>query len=159
WAGGAGTGGRRHRPAGRGDLLPRLRLHRVPPTARTRAGRRRQRRALLGGPSESGSAHPDLPDGPVTGGPLRADPHARRAICPPRGEQQRRRDPRLFLPEVQPLVLPAGALNSRSRRPMPAKPIVVGVAGGSGSGKSTVVAQLVEALGTEQVAVVAQDHY
>jgi uridine kinase len=42
---------------------------------------------------------------------------------------------------------------------MQAKPIVVGVAGGSGSGKSTVVAQLVEALGTEQVAVVAQDHY
>jgi uridine kinase len=42
---------------------------------------------------------------------------------------------------------------------MPAKPIVVGVAGGSGSGKSTVVARIVEALGAAQVAVVAQDHY
>jgi uridine kinase len=42
---------------------------------------------------------------------------------------------------------------------MQAKPIVVGVAGGSGSGKSTVVAQLVAALGTAQVAVIEQDHY
>jgi uridine kinase len=42
---------------------------------------------------------------------------------------------------------------------MPAKPIVVGVAGGSGSGKSTVVGRIMEAFGAEQVAVVAQDHY
>jgi uridine kinase len=42
---------------------------------------------------------------------------------------------------------------------MPAKAIVVGVAGGSGSGKSTVVARIVDALGVGQVAVVAQDHY
>jgi len=42
---------------------------------------------------------------------------------------------------------------------MPGRPIVVGVAGGSGSGKSTVVGRIMEALGAEQVAVVAQDHY
>lgn len=42
---------------------------------------------------------------------------------------------------------------------MPGKPIVVGVAGGSGAGKSTVVGRIVEALGAEQVAVVAQDDY
>ncbi|HEU4752838.1 MAG TPA: uridine kinase [Armatimonadota bacterium] len=38
-------------------------------------------------------------------------------------------------------------------------PLVVGVAGGSGSGKSTVVQHLLEALGPEQVALLEQDAY
>jgi uridine kinase len=36
---------------------------------------------------------------------------------------------------------------------------VIGVAGGTGSGKSTLVAALVEALGTARVTVLEQDHY
>ncbi len=39
------------------------------------------------------------------------------------------------------------------------KPFVIGVAGGSGSGKSTVTRQVVAAIGPENVAVVMQDDY
>lgn len=39
------------------------------------------------------------------------------------------------------------------------KPLVVGVAGGSGSGKTTVVRRLMDALGPEQVALLEQDAY
>jgi uridine kinase len=39
------------------------------------------------------------------------------------------------------------------------KPFVIGVAGGSGSGKSTVTRQVLAAIGTERVAVVMQDDY
>ena len=38
-------------------------------------------------------------------------------------------------------------------------PIVIGVAGGSGSGKTTVVRRIVESLGTEQVTVLDHDRY
>jgi uridine kinase len=40
-----------------------------------------------------------------------------------------------------------------------APPIVIGVAGGSGSGKTTVVRQIVESLGPEQVIVLEHDRY
>ncbi|MFN7693229.1 MAG: uridine kinase [Burkholderiales bacterium] len=39
------------------------------------------------------------------------------------------------------------------------KPFVIGVAGGSGSGKSTVTRQVLAAIGSERVAVVMQDDY
>src|ERR1700752_2997606 len=39
------------------------------------------------------------------------------------------------------------------------QPIVIGVAGGSGSGKTTVVRQIVESLGPEQVIVLEHDRY
>jgi uridine kinase len=39
------------------------------------------------------------------------------------------------------------------------RPILVGVAGGSGSGKTTVVGRIVQALGTDQVAVLHHDSY
>jgi uridine kinase len=39
------------------------------------------------------------------------------------------------------------------------KPLTIGVAGGSGSGKSTVVARLVEAVGQENVALLPHDAY
>jgi len=42
---------------------------------------------------------------------------------------------------------------------MEAKPLTIGVAGGSGSGKSTVVAALVEAVGRENVALLPHDAY
>lgn len=38
-------------------------------------------------------------------------------------------------------------------------PIVIGVAGGSGSGKTTVVREIVRALGRDQVSVIQQDSY
>jgi len=41
----------------------------------------------------------------------------------------------------------------------PQKPFVIGVAGGSGSGKSTVTRQVLAAIGPEKVAVVMQDDY
>ncbi|MEO8679214.1 MAG: uridine kinase [Vicinamibacterales bacterium] len=44
---------------------------------------------------------------------------------------------------------------SDSRRP----PIVIGVAGGSGSGKTTVVRKIVESIGLEQVTVLDHDRY
>ena len=37
--------------------------------------------------------------------------------------------------------------------------IVIGVAGGSGSGKTTVVRRIVESIGTDQVTVLDHDHY
>ena len=37
--------------------------------------------------------------------------------------------------------------------------LVVGIAGGTASGKTTVVDQIVEALGEDQVSVLACDHY
>lgn len=42
---------------------------------------------------------------------------------------------------------------------MRARPFVLGVAGGSGSGKTTVVEQIIEALGTTQVTVLHHDAY
>lgn len=39
------------------------------------------------------------------------------------------------------------------------KPFVIGIAGGTGSGKTTVVRMLVEELGTERVAVIEHDSY
>lgn len=44
-----------------------------------------------------------------------------------------------------------------SSRPM--TPIVIGVAGGSGSGKTTVVRRIVDSLGDEQVSVLEHDRY
>ncbi len=38
-------------------------------------------------------------------------------------------------------------------------PVVIGVAGGSGSGKTTVVSKIVESLGSDQVVVVEHDRY
>jgi uridine kinase len=42
---------------------------------------------------------------------------------------------------------------------MPTRPVVIGVAGGSGSGKTTVVRRIVESLGTDQVTVLEHDRY
>ena len=42
---------------------------------------------------------------------------------------------------------------------MPPKPLVIGVAGGSGSGKTTVVRRIVDALGDSRVSVLAHDRY
>lgn len=42
---------------------------------------------------------------------------------------------------------------------MAAGPVVVGVAGGSGSGKTTVVRRIVESLGSDQVTVLEHDRY
>src|SRR5512134_2232354 len=39
------------------------------------------------------------------------------------------------------------------------KPIVIGVAGGSGSGKTTVVRRIVESIGDDQVTVLEHDRY
>ena len=39
------------------------------------------------------------------------------------------------------------------------KPIVIGVSGGSGSGKTTVVGKIIKALGHDKVTIVAQDYY
>ena len=44
-------------------------------------------------------------------------------------------------------------------RAMSSKPIVIGVAGGSGSGKTTVVNRIVETLGDTHVSVLAHDRY
>jgi uridine kinase len=41
----------------------------------------------------------------------------------------------------------------------PSAPVVIGVAGGSGSGKTTVVRRIVDSLGAEQVTVLEQDRY
>jgi uridine kinase len=41
----------------------------------------------------------------------------------------------------------------------PSSPIVIGVAGGSGSGKTTVVRQIVESLGPDEVIVLEHDRY
>ena len=43
--------------------------------------------------------------------------------------------------------------------PHPTHAVVIGVAGGSGSGKTTVVRRIVESLGSDQVAVVQHDRY
>ena len=42
---------------------------------------------------------------------------------------------------------------------MPRPPVVIGVAGGSGSGKTTVVRRILESLGPDQVNVLEHDHY
>ena len=42
---------------------------------------------------------------------------------------------------------------------MNARPVVVGVAGGSGSGKTTVVRRILESLGSDQVTVLEHDRY
>jgi uridine kinase len=42
---------------------------------------------------------------------------------------------------------------------MPKTPVVIGVAGGSGSGKTTVVRRIVQSLGDEQVTVLEHDRY
>ncbi len=41
----------------------------------------------------------------------------------------------------------------------PIKPIIIGVSGGSGSGKTTVVQRVVDDLGSEQIAVIQHDSY
>src|SRR6476660_3506961 len=41
----------------------------------------------------------------------------------------------------------------------PPSPLVIGVAGGSGSGKTTVVRRIVESIGDEQVTVLEHDRY
>ena len=46
-----------------------------------------------------------------------------------------------------------------SRVSIPAKPLVIGVAGGSGSGKTTVVRRIVESIGDAQVTVLEHDRY
>ena len=38
-------------------------------------------------------------------------------------------------------------------------PIIIGIAGGSGSGKTTVVKRILEALTREEVAIISQDSY
>jgi uridine kinase len=45
------------------------------------------------------------------------------------------------------------------RSPMPRPPVVIGVAGGSGSGKTTVVRRIVESLGPDEVVVLDHDRY
>ncbi|SMF36968.1 uridine kinase [Pseudogulbenkiania subflava] len=42
---------------------------------------------------------------------------------------------------------------------LPPPPFIIGIAGGSGSGKSTVTRRLVEAIGPEHVALLVQDNY
>jgi len=42
---------------------------------------------------------------------------------------------------------------------MPSPPVVIGVAGGSGSGKTTVVRRIVESLGQDRVTVLEHDRY
>jgi uridine kinase len=42
---------------------------------------------------------------------------------------------------------------------IPVKPLIIGVAGGSGSGKTTVVRRIVESIGDEQVTVLEHDRY
>ena len=44
-------------------------------------------------------------------------------------------------------------------RPTTSAPLVIGVAGGSGSGKTTVVRRIVESIGDEQVIVLEHDRY
>jgi uridine kinase len=51
-----------------------------------------------------------------------------------------------------------GESGPEARTPEPA-PIVIGVAGGSGSGKTTVVRQIVDSLGPDQVIVLEHDRY
>jgi uridine kinase len=46
-----------------------------------------------------------------------------------------------------------------SQHPTPAPPIIIGVAGGSGSGKTTVVREIVRDLGPEHVTVIEHDDY
>jgi uridine kinase len=50
-------------------------------------------------------------------------------------------------------------LEARKRQEATINSIIVGVAGGSGSGKTTVVQQVVQALGAEQVTVIQHDSY
>ena len=52
---------------------------------------------------------------------------------------------------------PAKSPGFPTRAPVP--PIVIGVAGGSGSGKTTVVRRIVESIGDEQVTVLEHDRY
>ncbi|MEC9011408.1 MAG: uridine kinase, partial [SAR324 cluster bacterium] len=40
-----------------------------------------------------------------------------------------------------------------------AKPFVMGIGGGSGSGKSTIVKEILKQLGTEKVSVIQHDSY
>lgn len=39
------------------------------------------------------------------------------------------------------------------------KPVVIGIAGGSGSGKSTVLDRIIEAFGADRIAVLDHDSY
>ena len=47
----------------------------------------------------------------------------------------------------------------RNTRQAHARPVIVGVAGGSGSGKTTVVERIVERLGTDRAACIQHDSY
>jgi uridine kinase len=55
--------------------------------------------------------------------------------------------------------VPGWFLEPRVCREDTIKPTIVGVAGGSGSGKTTVVQRVVQALGAEQVTVIQHDSY
>lgn len=50
-------------------------------------------------------------------------------------------------------------MSGPDRSPAHHAPIVIGVAGGSGSGKTTVVGRIVDSLGDEEVTVLEQDRY
>ncbi|WP_416201819.1 zeta toxin family protein, partial [Thermoflexus sp.] len=42
---------------------------------------------------------------------------------------------------------------------MPKRPIVIGIAGGTGSGKTTVAEAIVRRIGPERIALIQQDSY
>jgi len=50
-------------------------------------------------------------------------------------------------------------MDSDQRSPVPPAPFVIGVAGGSGSGKTTVVRRIIESLGDDQVTILEHDRY
>jgi uridine kinase len=55
---------------------------------------------------------------------------------------------------------PAKAANKAANSgDQPVPPVIIGVAGGSGSGKTTVVRRIVESIGLDQVAVLEHDRY
>jgi uridine kinase len=51
------------------------------------------------------------------------------------------------------------AKKAASSGDQPVPPVIIGVAGGSGSGKTTVVRRIVESIGPDQVAVIEHDRY
>ena len=53
----------------------------------------------------------------------------------------------------------SSAIASAATKPSAPTPIVIGVAGGSGSGKTTVVRRIVESIGDDQVTVLEHDRY
>lgn len=51
------------------------------------------------------------------------------------------------------------AINVSTSKQAASAPLVIGVAGGSGSGKTTVVRRIVDSIGDEQVTVLEHDRY